>query len=68
MNKLIVGFLLAMAPLFGMASGGAHLTMRILISGIRRLCNGGAKYFVNYCLSCHQPNFSVTTELPRTWG
>ncbi|MCB1867182.1 MAG: cytochrome c1 [Gammaproteobacteria bacterium] len=68
MNKLIVGFLLAMAPLFGMASGGAHLDDADIDLGDQASLQRGAKYFVNYCLSCHSAKFQRYNRTAKDLG
>jgi ubiquinol-cytochrome c reductase cytochrome c1 subunit len=58
MKKLIVAFLLAMAPMLGLAAGGgAHLDDADIDLSDQASLQRGAKYFVNYCLSCHSAKY-----------
>jgi len=69
MKKLIVGFLLALTPLFGMAAGGGvHLDDADLDMGDQASLQRGAKYFVNYCLSCHSAKFQRYNRTAKDLG
>lgn len=69
MKKLIVGFLLALAPLLGMsAGGGVHLDDADLDMGDQASLQRGAKYFVNYCLSCHSAKYQRYNRTARDLG
>ena len=69
MKKLIVAFLLAAAPLLGLAAGGgAHLDEADIDLGDQASLQRGAKYFVNYCLSCHSAKFQRYNRLARDLG
>jgi ubiquinol-cytochrome c reductase cytochrome c1 subunit len=68
MKKLMIAFLLAMAPVLGMASGSAHLDdADIDISDMESL-QRGAKYFMNYCLSCHSAKFQRYNRMAKDLG
>jgi len=68
MKKLIVGFLLVMVPLLGMAAGGAHLDDADIDMGDQASLQRGAKYFVNYCLSCHSAKYQRYNRTARDLG
>jgi ubiquinol-cytochrome c reductase cytochrome c1 subunit len=69
MNKLIAAFLLATAPLLGLAAGGgAHLDDADIDVSDQASLQRGAKYFVNYCLSCHSAKFQRYNRLARDLG
>ncbi|WP_260294136.1 cytochrome c1 [Sedimenticola hydrogenitrophicus] len=69
MNKLIAAFLLATAPLLGLAAGGgAHLDDADIDVSDQTSLQRGAKYFVNYCLSCHSAKFQRYNRLARDLG
>jgi len=69
MKKLIVGFLLALVPLFGMAAGGGvHLDDADLDMGDQASLQRGAKYFVNYCLSCHSAKYQRYNRTAKDLG
>ena len=69
MKKLIVGFLLVLTPLLGMsAGGGAHLDDADLDMGDQASLQRGAKYFVNYCLSCHSAKYQRYNRTARDLG
>ncbi|MCP4287984.1 MAG: cytochrome c1 [Gammaproteobacteria bacterium] len=68
MKKLIVGFLLATIPLLGMASGGAHLDDADIDMGDQASLQRGAKYFVNYCLSCHSAKYQRYNRTAKDLG
>ncbi|MEN8178618.1 MAG: cytochrome c1 [Pseudomonadota bacterium] len=58
MKKLIIAFLMAAAPALGLASGGgAHLDHADIDLSDQASLQRGAKYFVNYCLSCHSAKY-----------
>ncbi|MBA1331205.1 cytochrome C, partial [Candidatus Endoriftia persephone str. Guaymas] len=49
---------MAAAPLMGFASGGGvHLDDADIDLSDEASLQRGAKYFVNYCLSCHSAKF-----------
>jgi ubiquinol-cytochrome c reductase cytochrome c1 subunit len=69
MKKLIVAFLLAAAPLLGLAAGtGPHLDEADIDLGDQASLQRGAKYFANYCLSCHSAKFQRFNRLARDLG
>lgn len=69
MKKLIVALLLAAAPLLGLASGaGPHLDEANIDLSDQASLQRGAKYFVNYCLSCHSAKFQRYNRLARDLG
>ncbi len=69
MKKLIVAFLLAAAPMLGLASGaGPHLEDANIDLGDQASLQRGAKYFVNYCLSCHSAKYQRYNRMARDLG
>ena len=68
MKKLIVALLLAVAPLLALASEGAHLDDADIDVSDQASLQRGAKYFVNYCLSCHSAKFQRYNRLARDLG
>ncbi len=69
MKKLIIAFLLAMAPMLGLAAGaGPHLDAANIDLGDQASLQRGAKYFVNYCLSCHSAKFQRYNRMARDLG
>ncbi len=69
MKKLIVAFLLATAPLLGLAAGGGvHLDDADIDVSDQASLQRGAKYFVNYCLSCHSAKFQRYNRMARDLG
>ncbi|MES9987486.1 MAG: cytochrome c1 [Candidatus Thiodiazotropha endolucinida] len=69
MKKLIVALLLAAAPILGLAAGGgAHLDDADIDLGDQASLQRGAKYFVNYCLSCHSAHFQRYNRTARDLG
>ncbi len=69
MKKLIIAFLLAMAPMLGLAAGaGPHLDPANIDLGDQASLQRGAKYFVNYCLSCHSAKFQRYNRMARDLG
>jgi len=58
MKKLILAFMLATAPMLGMAAGGGvHLDHADIDLDDKESLQRGFKYFVNYCLSCHSAKY-----------
>ena len=57
MKKLISALLLVVAPVVTMASGGAHLDHADIDLTDQASLQRGAKYFVNYCMSCHEAKY-----------
>ncbi|EGV51196.1 cytochrome c1 [Candidatus Endoriftia persephone] len=69
MKKLFFAFLLAAAPLMGFASGGGvHLDDADIDLSDEASLQRGAKYFVNYCLSCHSAKFQRYNRMARDLG
>ncbi len=69
MKKLIIAFLLAMAPMLGLASGtGPQLDPANIDLGDQASLQRGAKYFVNYCLSCHSAKYQRYNRMARDLG
>jgi ubiquinol-cytochrome c reductase cytochrome c1 subunit len=69
MKKLIVVFLLALAPMLGFAAGGGvPLDDADIDLGDEASLQRGAKYFVNYCLSCHSAKYQRYNRLARDLG
>jgi ubiquinol-cytochrome c reductase cytochrome c1 subunit len=66
MKKLIVAILLAAAPVLGLASGGGpHLEEANIDLSDKASLQRGAKYFVNYCLSCHSAKFQRYNRMAK---
>lgn len=57
MKKLVTFLLMMVAPVVTMASGGAHLDHANIDLTDKASLQRGAKYFVNYCLSCHSAKY-----------
>ncbi|MGE5384424.1 MAG: cytochrome c1 [Betaproteobacteria bacterium] len=55
MKKILIALLFA--PLFAFASGTVHLDRWPGSVGDKAALQNGAKYFVNYCLSCHGASY-----------
>ncbi|MCU7801962.1 MAG: cytochrome c1 [Candidatus Thiodiazotropha sp. (ex Lucinoma borealis)] len=69
MKKLIVAFLLATAPLLGLAAGGGvHLDDADIDLGDQASLQRGAKYFMNYCLSCHSAKYQRYNRMAKDLG
>ncbi|MCW8847992.1 MAG: cytochrome c1 [Sedimenticola sp.] len=69
MKKLIVALLLAVAPVLGLAAGGGiHLDDADIDVSDQASLQRGAKYFVNYCLSCHSAKFQRYNRMARDLG
>jgi ubiquinol-cytochrome c reductase cytochrome c1 subunit len=69
MKKLIIAFLLAAVPALGLASGGdVHLDDANIDLSDQASLQRGAKYFVNYCLSCHSAKFQRYNRLAKDLG
>ncbi len=69
MKKLIVAFLLAAAPMLGVAAGGgAHLDEANIDLSDQASLQRGAKYFVNYCLSCHSAKYQRYNRMAKDLG
>jgi ubiquinol-cytochrome c reductase cytochrome c1 subunit len=68
MKKLIVAFLLAAAPMLGLASGGVHLDDADIDLSDKASLQRGARLFVNYCLSCHSAKYQRFNRTARDLG
>lgn len=69
MKKLIFAFLLASVPMLGLAAGeGPHLDEANIDLGDQASLQRGAKYFVNYCLSCHSAKYQRYNRMARDLG
>ena len=69
MKKLIVALLLAAVPLLSLAAGGgAHLDDADIDVSDQASLQRGAKYFVNYCLSCHSAKFQRYNRMAKDLG
>lgn len=68
MKKLIFAILLAVAPMLGLAAEGAHLEDANIDLGDQHSLQRGAKYFVNYCLSCHSAKFQRYNRMAKDLG
>jgi len=69
MKKLIVAFLLATAPMLGVASGeGPHLDSAGIDLTDQASLQRGAGLFVNYCLSCHSAKYQRYNRMAKDLG
>jgi ubiquinol-cytochrome c reductase cytochrome c1 subunit len=69
MKKLIIAFLLAAVPALGLAAGGGvELDEANIDLGDQESLQRGAKYFVNYCLSCHSAKFQRYNRMAQDLG
>jgi ubiquinol-cytochrome c reductase cytochrome c1 subunit len=68
MKKLIVAFLLAVSPMLGLASSGVHLDSADIDLSDQASLQRGAKYFMNYCLSCHSAKFQRYNRMAKDLG
>ena len=69
MKKLILAFLLAAAPVLGMAAGGnVHLDDADIDLTDQESLQRGAKLFINYCLSCHSAKYQRYNRMARDLG
>jgi ubiquinol-cytochrome c reductase cytochrome c1 subunit len=68
MKKLIIAFLLALVPLFGSAAEGPQLDKANIDVSDQASLQRGAKYFVNYCLSCHSAKFERYNRMAQDLG
>ena len=69
MKKLILAFLLAAAPVLGMAAGGGvDLDAADIDLSDNESLQRGAKLFMNYCLSCHSAKYQRYNRMARDLG
>ncbi len=68
MKKLITAFVLSLAPLAGMASGGAHLESANIDLTDQEALQRGAKYFMNYCAGCHSLKYARYNRMGKDIG
>ncbi|MGD8514650.1 MAG: cytochrome c1 [Granulosicoccaceae bacterium] len=69
MKKLIIAFILAVAPgLVIAAGGGAHLDHANIDLHDKASLQRGAKLFVNYCLNCHSANYMRYNRMGEDLG
>ncbi len=68
MKKLIIAFLLAMTPLLGLAAEGPQYDAADIDLSDQASLQRGAKYFVNYCLSCHSAKFQRYNRMAQDLG
>jgi ubiquinol-cytochrome c reductase cytochrome c1 subunit len=69
MKKLIIAFLLAAAPALGLAAGGGvELDEANIDLSDQESLQRGAKYFVNYCLSCHSAKYQRYNRMAQDLG
>jgi ubiquinol-cytochrome c reductase cytochrome c1 subunit len=69
MKKLIVILLLAVAPMLALAAGeGPHLDAANIDLGDQASLQRGAKYFANYCLSCHSAKYQRYNRMAKDLG
>ncbi|MCG8018034.1 MAG: cytochrome c1 [Candidatus Thiodiazotropha sp. 'RUGA'] len=69
MKKLIVAFLLAVTPMLGLAAGGGvPLDDADIDLSDQASLQRGAKYFMNYCLSCHSAKYQRYNRMAKDLG
>jgi ubiquinol-cytochrome c reductase cytochrome c1 subunit len=68
MKKLIIAFILAVAPGLVFASSGAHLDHANIDQHDKESLQRGAKLFVNYCLNCHSANYMRYNRMGKDLG
>ena len=68
MKKLITAFVLSLAPLAAMASGGAHLESANIDLTDQAALQRGAKYFMNYCAGCHSLKYARYNRMGKDIG
>ncbi len=69
MKKLIIAFLLSVVPVLGLAvGGGIHLDSADIDISDRDSLQRGAKYFMNYCLSCHSAKYQRYNRMAQDLG
>lgn len=68
MKKLIIAFLLALVPLVGSTAEGPQLDKANIDLSDQASLQRGAKYFVNYCLSCHSAQFQRYNRMAQDLG
>jgi len=69
MKKLIISFLLAIAPTLGLAAGGSvHLDHADVDLTDQASLQRGAKFFVNYCLGCHSAKYQRYNRMAQDIG
>ncbi len=68
MKKLIIAFLLVTAPVLGLAAGGVHLDAANIDISDQASLQRGAKYFMNYCMSCHSVKYQRYNRMARDLG
>lgn len=68
MKKLLISLLLAMVPALGSASSAVHLDDAEIDLSDQASLQRGAKYFVNYCLSCHSAQYQRYNRMARDLG
>ena len=68
MKKLIITFLLALLPVLGLASEGGNYDKANIDLSDQASLQRGAKYFVNYCLSCHSAKFERFNRMAQDLG
>ena len=69
MKKLLLALLLSVAPSLGWgASSAVHLDDADIDLSDQASLQRGAKYFVNYCLSCHSAQYQRYNRMGRDLG
>ncbi len=68
MKKLILAFVLSLAPLYGMAAGGAQLESADIDLTDQAALQRGAKYYMNYCAGCHSLKYARYNRMARDIG
>jgi ubiquinol-cytochrome c reductase cytochrome c1 subunit len=68
MKKLITAFILSLASLAAMASGGVHLESANIDLTDQAALQRGAKYFMNYCAGCHSLKYARYNRMAKDIG
>lgn len=68
MRKLMVGLLLALVPVLGLAVGAVYLDDADIDVSDQASLQSGAKLFVNYCLSCHSAKYQRYNRIAKDLG
>ena len=69
MKKIIITFLILVAPAYAMSAGGGYHLDKVDINLENKdSLRHGAKLFVNYCMGCHSASFMRYNRLGRDLG
>lgn len=68
MRTILSALLLLTAPVFAWASGGAHLEHAHIDLTDQASLQRGVKYFVNYCMGCHELRYVRYSRMAEDLG